>query len=468
MSLGARIEAPGQTLTFRATEGQRRIDQAEHIARFEVTAGSLVADIAASGKVIALSVKGGDFTGHLAADSIGSIRVAKDKAGIGGSMTGSTITAKSIGAVLLDGNLVDSFVLAGASLGADFSLGGAGGSADQFAEGSLRTFMAKGNVTNSIVGAGFSPGNGLRRPERRGDRQRQSKSHQNLHGQKGARCGEPHWRCEVSEEGHGQWDEVRADEQRAVHLPGCGAADRSGGSCAGPRSDGGDARGRGDCLSLCRAERDPDGSRAGDIEPARAAVLRGRVLRRDNTPLPGVMVTILDHPEFGRTHCRADGLFDIAVNGGGPLVVKFDAPDFCPVQRQIDRDPAGFRDAARRGVDRRRSAGDHGHARRRLGDADARSERRKRRLRSAPRGADVPAGHERDVQNGRRHRASRARDAEYSRDRFTVGANGPNAMPGVLPPNSAYTYCAELTADETPAGATWSSPNQSIFTLKTF
>jgi hypothetical protein len=31
---------------------------------------------------------------------------------------------------------------------------------------------------------------------------------------------------------------------------------------------------------------------------------------------------------------------------------------------------------------------------------------------------------------------------------YTVGANGPAAMPAVLPPNSGYTYAVELSADE--------------------
>jgi len=31
---------------------------------------------------------------------------------------------------------------------------------------------------------------------------------------------------------------------------------------------------------------------------------------------------------------------------------------------------------------------------------------------------------------------------------YTVGANGPNSMPAALPPSSAYTYCVELSADE--------------------
>jgi hypothetical protein len=36
---------------------------------------------------------------------------------------------------------------------------------------------------------------------------------------------------------------------------------------------------------------------------------------------------------------------------------------------------------------------------------------------------------------------------------FTVGANGPAAMPASLPPSSGYTYCAELSVDEAVAAS---------------
>ncbi|MBV8732701.1 MAG: hypothetical protein JO336_23060, partial [Acidobacteriia bacterium] len=51
--------------------------------------------------------------------------------------------------------------------------------------------------------------------------------------------------------------------------------------------------------------------------PAAAGVVRGRVLAADDSPLPGVQITILNHPEFGKTLTRADGWFDMAVNAGG-------------------------------------------------------------------------------------------------------------------------------------------------------
>ena len=57
----------------------------------------------------------------------------------------------------------------------------------------------------------------------------------------------------------------------------------------------------------------------GTIVATRAAVLRGAVRGRDGFPIPGVTITILNHPEFGQTRTRPDGMFDLAVNGGGPL-----------------------------------------------------------------------------------------------------------------------------------------------------
>ncbi|MER2601757.1 MAG: IPTL-CTERM sorting domain-containing protein, partial [Candidatus Competibacter phosphatis] len=54
----------------------------------------------------------------------------------------------------------------------------------------------------------------------------------------------------------------------------------------------------------------------GTIEAKRAAVLRGRVLDKNNAPLSGVTLTVLNHPEFGQTLSRADGWFDLVVNGG--------------------------------------------------------------------------------------------------------------------------------------------------------
>ena len=55
------------------------------------------------------------------------------------------------------------------------------------------------------------------------------------------------------------------------------------------------------------------GVATGIISPVLASVLRGKVKRRDNSPLPGVRLALLNHPEFGYTLTRADGRFELAV-----------------------------------------------------------------------------------------------------------------------------------------------------------
>jgi len=66
-----------------------------------------------------------------------------------------------------------------------------------------------------------------------------------------------------------------------------------------------------------------EGVAPGTIEPLRVAVLRGQVLDRNGAPVPGVTVSIHGHAELGTTKTRADGRYDIAVNGGGAHTLDF-------------------------------------------------------------------------------------------------------------------------------------------------
>jgi hypothetical protein len=75
---------------------------------------------------------------------------------------------------------------------------------------------------------------------------------------------------------------------------------------------------------------------AGAIDALRAAVVRGRVGDGDGDPLPAVRVDVLGHPEYGHMLTRADGAFDLAVNGGGPVTLRYDRPGFIGAQRQVD------------------------------------------------------------------------------------------------------------------------------------
>jgi hypothetical protein len=73
----------------------------------------------------------------------------------------------------------------------------------------------------------------------------------------------------------------------------------------------------------------------GTIEPQRAAVLRGRVLDRDRQPLPGVRISVAGDSTLGETLSRADGMFDLAVNGGAPLTIAYEKEGFLPSQRSV-------------------------------------------------------------------------------------------------------------------------------------
>ncbi|MBI2877240.1 MAG: hypothetical protein HYY20_10190 [Candidatus Tectomicrobia bacterium] len=190
------------------------------------------------------------------------------------------------------------------------------------------------------------------------------------------------------------------------------------------------------------------------IEPRRAAVLRGKVLTRAGEPLPGVVITVLDHSEFGQTRSRADGIFDLAVNGGGLLTVRYTQEGYLPVQRQVQvpwQDYAWLPEVVLLPYDPQVTAIDLTASTElqvvqgsRVTDADG---TRQATLLFSP-GTQatlrLPDGSSQSLST------LHVRATEY-----TVGESGPQAMPAELPPTSGYTYAVEVSADEAvEAGAT--------------
>ena len=72
----------------------------------------------------------------------------------------------------------------------------------------------------------------------------------------------------------------------------------------------------------------------GTIVAKRVAVIRGKVTDRSGNALVNVTVSILNHGEYGSTLTRSDGMFDMAVNGGGYLTVSYAKDGYAPAQRQ--------------------------------------------------------------------------------------------------------------------------------------
>jgi RHS repeat-associated protein len=199
----------------------------------------------------------------------------------------------------------------------------------------------------------------------------------------------------------------------------------------------------------------------GTIKSAQAAVLRGRVLQRDNSPLPGVRVALLGHPEFGYTYSRTNGMYDLALNAA-TYTVDYQAIGYCPAQRQVAVPALGYgaapdvvlvpQDVVATPV----QFGSNAPAQVAMSSprTDAAGTRSATVFIPAGTAATMlmPDGSSQPVTN-----------LTIRLTEFTVGTNGPAAMPAALPPNSGYTYCAEFSSDEALiAGATATQFSQPV------
>ncbi len=183
------------------------------------------------------------------------------------------------------------------------------------------------------------------------------------------------------------------------------------------------------------------------IVPARASVVRGRVLDGDGAPLFGATVTVHGHPELGRTTSRADGCYDLVVNGNADLTLEFFAPSSIPAFRTVH--PVAQRYAVV--ADIRLVAFDPKATTVNFGDSLTNACLAASSTVTDDSGTRTavlvfPAGTRAFSVDG-----SVTQEVDRLTVRvteFTVGEGGPARMPAELPPTTAYTYCAELSADE--------------------
>ncbi len=206
----------------------------------------------------------------------------------------------------------------------------------------------------------------------------------------------------------------------------------------------------------------------GTITAQRVAVLRGRVLDRNNQPLAGVTIDVNNRPEFGQTLSRADGFFDLAVNGGGPLTLNYRRSGYLPAQRTLTpewRNYAIAPDVVLVALDSALTNVTMGSSSMQIARGNAVTDA------DGTRRATVlfPAGTTASMllPNGTTQPIS---TLGFRATEYTVGSNGPQAMPGPLPENSGYTYAVELSADQAiQANATEVRFNQPvIFYLENF
>ncbi len=193
----------------------------------------------------------------------------------------------------------------------------------------------------------------------------------------------------------------------------------------------------------------------GTIQPLRVAVVRGQVLDRANQPLSGVTVSVLGHPEYGQTLTRASGWFDLAVNGGGSLVLNFTRNGYLMAQRTVSVPWGNFAIAQPLVMiqpDPVATPVTFGSSATAMQVAQGSVQVGQSGTRQAT--VFIPAGTTATevLPNGTTQPLT---SGHLRATEFTVGANGPQAMPAALPATSAYTYAVDLSLDEAQAaGAT--------------
>lgn len=187
------------------------------------------------------------------------------------------------------------------------------------------------------------------------------------------------------------------------------------------------------------------------IDPKRVAVLRGKTFDRDGKALPGIGITIVGRPEFGTTLTRADGAFDMVVNGGGPITVRYEKAGHLPAQRRVDtpwQDYVFVPDVVLLPQDSQVTTINVGGGTTAMqvaqGSVQADGDGTRRATVLFPAGTTAalvqPDGSTRPVGT------LNVRLTEY-----TVGPNGQRSMPADLPPTTGYTYAVELGVDESVA-----------------
>lgn len=203
------------------------------------------------------------------------------------------------------------------------------------------------------------------------------------------------------------------------------------------------------------------GMSADTIAAQRAAVIRGKVLDGQNQPLSGVTVSLLNHAEYGQTISRSNGEFDLVVNGGGSLTLNYSKAGLLTAQRQLDvpwQDYTLAPDVVMKALDNQVTTIQANAASLQVARGSTQTDRDGSRQATLFFPAGTTASLKLPDGSSQTLSTFHVRATEY-----TVGDNGPAAMPGELPPTSGYTYAVEYSVDEAQAvGATEVTFNQPV------
>ena len=191
---------------------------------------------------------------------------------------------------------------------------------------------------------------------------------------------------------------------------------------------------------------------AAKLKNDRAAILTGRVTKRSGVNLPGVMVSVLGRPEYGYTHSRSDGGYDMVVNGGELLTLVYGFEGYATVHRRISPKGNDFNrveDVAMVKLDVAVSTVQLNAASMQVHQSSVSEDSAGVRKATVlvPAGTEFQLMHGVDPETGE-ELVSQPSSLNIRATEFTVGPNGPKAMPAPLPLTTAYTYAVEISADE--------------------
>ncbi len=188
----------------------------------------------------------------------------------------------------------------------------------------------------------------------------------------------------------------------------------------------------------------PEDATIESYDTKRFALITGSVTNIDETPLAGVSITILNHPEYGTVVSGDDGGFAIPVEGGASFVTSYIKEGYISIQRKTY---VPWNDYAV--IDPARMIAEDTAATQITLDGNSESIFIHRSspvtddsgTRSATvmiKGDNQVFLTDKDGNNVMELETFNLRVTEYST---------PESMPAVLPPTSAFTYCAEFSVD---------------------
>ncbi len=173
----------------------------------------------------------------------------------------------------------------------------------------------------------------------------------------------------------------------------------------------------------------------------RIAAVRGRVVSTSGTPLAGVTVSVLEHPEWGRVVTRSDGTWDLLVEDVRFGTLSYTSATHLEVQRSFEvqaNEHLVVDEIAMTQVDPTIASVDLTAPGPKVvqGPAVTDSDGTRQPFFIFPDGISAST-------TGGGLSTLSIHTTEY-----TVGSSGAAAMPGTLPGTSAYTYAVDLTVDE--------------------